>query len=64
MAFGGWPKVLVGLGGLAELLEDPGRERGWGGAEHSTPASPDGDGNLPIKLPVGTKNIPFASPNG
>ena len=28
------------------------------------PASPDGDGNMPIKLPMGTKNISFASPNG
>jgi hypothetical protein len=28
------------------------------------PASPDGDGNFPVKLPAGTKNTPIASPNG
>jgi hypothetical protein len=28
------------------------------------PASPDGDGKVLDKLPAGTKNAPFVSPNG
>jgi hypothetical protein len=28
------------------------------------PASPDGDGKVPDKLPAGTKTAPFVSPNG
>jgi hypothetical protein len=29
-----------------------------------SPASPDGDGKLPVKLPAGTKITPIGSPNG